>query len=123
MNPLVLPEARSGGTLVLASYIEAFLEELVGENSRLQKSVNATTNFEIDPAVADAVGERLHSKMNSSGMLERRTGTYSGRSGRVQRWRLLISKVVNLVPWRERRLLIMSLRSLRGAVLVPISPG
>ena len=55
--PLVSPEARIGGALVAASNIEVFLEELVGEDSGLRKSVNAATNFRVDPAAADAVGE------------------------------------------------------------------
>ena len=52
-------EARNGGTLVVAINVEAFLEELVGKDSGLQKSVNAATNFKVDPAVADAVGKIL----------------------------------------------------------------
>ena len=55
--PLVFPEARSDGTLVVASDVEAFLEELVSKDYGQQKSVNTTTNFEVDPAVTDTVGE------------------------------------------------------------------
>ena len=57
--PPVSPEARSGGILLVASDIEAFLWELVNDNSRLGKSINATTNFEIESAIVDAVGENV----------------------------------------------------------------
>ena len=55
--PLVLPEARSGGALAVARNVEVYLEELVAKNSGLQKSIDAATNFELDPAIADTVGE------------------------------------------------------------------
>ena len=43
---------RGGGTLVVASLVEACFEELVREHSGLGKAVNAAPNFEVDPAVA-----------------------------------------------------------------------
>ena len=70
--------------MVVAIDIEAFLKELVGEDSRLPKSINAATNFEIDqPPWTRLV--RSYSKMNSSWMLERGTQIYSGQSSGVQR--------------------------------------
>ena len=54
---LVSQHTMSGGALVVAIGVEAFLEKLVGENSGQQKSVKAATNFKVDPAVADMVGE------------------------------------------------------------------
>ena len=53
----MLPETRSASTLVVASDAETFLKELVGQDSGLRKSINATTNFKVDPAVANTVGE------------------------------------------------------------------
>ena len=43
--------------MIVASNVEAFLKELVGKDSGLQKAVNAAMDFRVDPAVADAVGE------------------------------------------------------------------
>ena len=48
--PLMPPETRSGGTLLVAINVEAFLEELIGEDSGLRKSVNAATKFQSRPS-------------------------------------------------------------------------
>ena len=37
--------------------LRPFLKELVGKDSGLQKSINDATNFKVDPAILDAVGE------------------------------------------------------------------
>ena len=56
-SPLVNPEARCGGSLVLSGFVEACGEELVGKISRLGKDADTSTNLEIDPAIAGFVGE------------------------------------------------------------------
>ena len=58
-SPLVLPEARSGGALVVAINVEEFPKELVGKDSRPEKSINSATNSRVEPSVADAVGEDI----------------------------------------------------------------
>ena len=49
--------------------------------------------------------------------------TYYGRSRGFWRYKLLMSKVTNFAPSRERILLRRRLRRFRDAVLVPTSPG
>ena len=78
------PEAGSAGALVVASDGETFLEDLIDKDSRLWKSINAVTNFRVDPAVVDAVGEVIFCD-EFFGMLVGRTRTYSRRSRGVQR--------------------------------------
>ena len=56
-SPFVTPEAGSGIQLVVACFVETFLEKLVGQNSGLGKSVNASDDLEVDPTVPDMVGE------------------------------------------------------------------
>ena len=69
------PEARSAGALVVASNIETFLQELIGKDYGLKKSINVTTNFEVNPAVVDAVGEVVFCN-EFFRMSVRRTRTY-----------------------------------------------
>ena len=45
------PEARSEGALVVAMFLEAFLEQSVGEGTQLGKSIDSVANFKINPAV------------------------------------------------------------------------
>ena len=53
----MLPEARSGGALVVASNVEAFFEKFVGEHSGLKESIDATSDFEVDPTVVNVGGK------------------------------------------------------------------
>ena len=46
--PLVVPNARSGGYVIVASHVELSLEEFVGKDSRLWETVDAFSNLEID---------------------------------------------------------------------------
>ena len=43
--------------MVVACFVETFLEKLVGQNSGLGKSVNASDDLEVDPTIPDMVGE------------------------------------------------------------------
>ena len=43
--------------MVVAVFVEAFGEEVVGELARLGKAVDTFANFEIDPSTAGFVGE------------------------------------------------------------------
>ena len=75
--------------LVLASEIETFLEELVGKDSGLRKSINAVTNFKVDPAGVDTVGEVVlcseffgdvgAADTNVFGTIERSAGGFRGK--------------------------------------------
>jgi hypothetical protein len=49
--PLVSPEAGSGGSMIVSSGVQTLFKETVGEDSGLGQTVNAATNFEIDPTV------------------------------------------------------------------------
>ena len=51
------PETWSGGGMIVASGVQTLFEETVGKDSGLGQTINAATNFKVDPAVADALGE------------------------------------------------------------------
>ena len=51
------PEARCGGSFVVASFVEACGEEVIGKLSILGRAVDTFADFEIDPAIAVFVGE------------------------------------------------------------------
>ena len=53
----VSPDARSGGSLVVACDVEMFFEKFVGEYSGLRESIYATSDFEVDPTVVNAGGK------------------------------------------------------------------
>ena len=50
-TPLVTPETWSGGGMIVASGVQTLFEETVSEDSGLGQTINAATNFEINPAV------------------------------------------------------------------------
>ena len=47
--PLVAPQARSGGALVIAMLLETFYEENVGEVPRLWQTIDAVANIKVNP--------------------------------------------------------------------------
>ena len=49
--PLVAPEAKSGGALLLVMGLEAFLEQIVGEGAQLGKAIDSVADIKINPAV------------------------------------------------------------------------
>ena len=49
--PLVAPQARSDGSLVVAALFEKFSEENVGQGPRLWETIYAVANFEVNPAI------------------------------------------------------------------------
>ena len=51
------PEARCGGSLSVAGFVEACGEEVVGNIYRLGKAVYTFANLEIYPAIAGFVGD------------------------------------------------------------------
>ena len=55
--PLVVPNARSGGYVIVASHVELSLEEFVGKDSRLWETVDAFSNLEIDSTIMNVVEE------------------------------------------------------------------
>ena len=58
--PLVLPQARSGGALVVAVFLETFFEENVGQEPRLWETINTVVNLEVNPAIGmDVVHEAV----------------------------------------------------------------
>ena len=71
------PEARCGGSLVVAGFVEACGEEVIGELASLGKAVNTFANFERDPEIAGFFRERLYYWINLSGISARRTRVYS----------------------------------------------
>ena len=44
------PEARSEGALVVAMFLEAFLEQSVGEGTQLGKSIDSVCGFQNKPS-------------------------------------------------------------------------
>ena len=58
--PLMAPQARSGGALVVAVLFETFFEENVGHGPRLWETINSVANFEVNPAIGmDVVHESV----------------------------------------------------------------
>ena len=53
--PLVKPDAKFCGNLVVAGFMEACDEEVVGKLVSLGKAVDTFANFEIDPAITGFV--------------------------------------------------------------------
>ena len=54
--PLMYPEARCGGSLVVAGFVEEFGEEVIDKLSRLRKAVDTFENLKLDPDIAVFVG-------------------------------------------------------------------
>ena len=50
----MLPEAKGGGALVVAGNVKAFFKEFVGEHSGLRESIDAMSDFKVDPTVVNA---------------------------------------------------------------------
>ena len=50
-TPLVAPESRSEGALVLFMGLEAFLEQNVGNGTRLGKAIESVVGSKINPVV------------------------------------------------------------------------
>ena len=50
-SPLVVPNARSGGGLIIASCVAALFKELVSKDSGPQQIINAVTNFKRNPVM------------------------------------------------------------------------
>ena len=55
--PCVAPNIRGGSYLIVASSIDACFEELVDEDDRLRKTVDAFPDFEVDSTVMGIVEE------------------------------------------------------------------
>ena len=53
--PLVNPESRCCGILLVAVFVEACGKEIVGELASLGEAIDTFANFEIDPSVAGFV--------------------------------------------------------------------
>ncbi len=49
--PLVTPETRGGGCLVVVEFGKAVSKEFVGKDACLGETVHATANFKVDPGV------------------------------------------------------------------------
>ena len=49
--PLMAQQARSGEALVVAVILETFFEENFGQGPRLWETINAVTNFKVNPAI------------------------------------------------------------------------
>ena len=86
-SPLVAPQARSGGALVVAMLIETFFEDNVGQGPRLWETIDAVADLKVNPAIGvDVVLEAVFvDKFCWGGMSIRLMRTYSGRSRGV--WR------------------------------------
>ena len=55
--PLVTPDTRSGGSLIVVMFIEAFVEEIVGKFSGLREAVDIFAYFEVNPTITNVFGE------------------------------------------------------------------
>jgi len=108
--PLVAPEARSAFTLVVAFVGEMLSEEVLGEDAGLGEAVDAFANFEVYPAVVYVMQEVVLSDEFLWDVREFDFDVLGSVEGGAE---------IEV----ERMLLIMSLTSSRGAVLVPTSPG
>ena len=59
-GPLVAPQARSGGALVVTMLIETFFEDNVGQGPRLWETIDAVADLEVNPAIGmDVVHEAV----------------------------------------------------------------
>ena len=58
--PLVAPQARGGGSLVVAVLLGAFFEENFGQGPILWETINAVADIEVNPAIGvDVVHELI----------------------------------------------------------------
>jgi hypothetical protein len=55
--PLVAPETRGGGCLVVVEFGKAVTEEVVGKDAYLGETVHATAHFKVDPGVTGKLVE------------------------------------------------------------------
>ena len=55
--PLVTPETRSGGGLVLVVCFKAFAEEIFSKFYRLREAVDTLAYFEVNPTITTVFGE------------------------------------------------------------------
>ena len=56
-SPIVAPESRCDGTLVVTVFGKSRGEEVIGELSGLLEAVDAFVNFEVDPTIVCVFGE------------------------------------------------------------------
>ena len=49
--PLMAPQARSGGALLVDVLFETIFEENVGQGPRLWETINSVASFEVNPAI------------------------------------------------------------------------
>ena len=53
--PVVVPKARSGGHLIVASCIESSFKEFVCKDSCLRETIDAFSDFKVDPTIMNIV--------------------------------------------------------------------
>ena len=85
------------------------------------QTVDATDNFEVNPTILNVVGEVVFSDEFLGDVVEKdahKVWVVKGCQGR----NFVMLKVQNSAPVQKRMLLIISLTSSSGAVLVPTSP-
>ena len=50
-TPFMAPETRGGGSLIIAGFVQAFAEQVVGKLAGLWQTISAADNFIIHPTI------------------------------------------------------------------------